>query len=190
MNLTQKIAMKKFLILFLICAGLPGCMNFPTKVGHYVSKKYGDADSTSVYEIDLQDVLGVKISDVYVFGEVTSNEEISEIIGIELPHRRMTWSWETKYRIICVYDKQVTYEELYTRSNVFINGNDTIWHFSPQCIDRYSQFHPGMTAATWCKYKVFHSPKMKIKREPFDKDERYEYWYIMPKYWYELSAAE
>ena len=180
--------MKKFLILFLICAGLPGCMDFPAKVGHYVSKKYGDADSTSIYEIDLQDVLGVKISDVYVFGEVTSNEEISEIIGIELPHREMTWSWETKYRIICVYDKQVTYEELYEMKNVHFDGNDTIGHLSQECQDRFSQFHPGMTAATKCDYQVFHSPKMKVKRKILSKRKRETCWPVS-KYWFELSAA-
>ena len=46
-----------------------------------------------------------------------------------------------------------------------------------------------MTAATFCNYKVFHSPKMKVKREPLIKSEEKEYWH-KKKYWYELSAAE
>ena len=88
--------MKKILIFFIICIGLQSCTDFSAKVENFVSERYGNADSSSVYEIDLQDILGEKINEVYIFGEITSNEEISEIIGIELPHRKMTMSWETK----------------------------------------------------------------------------------------------
>ena len=181
--------MKKILIFFIICVGLPSCTDFSAKVENFVSERYGDADSSSVYEIDLQDIIGKRINEVYIFGEITSNEEISEIIGIELSRRKMTMSWETKYRIVCVYDKQVTYEELYTKRNVSIDGNDTIFYFSQKCQDLYSQFHPGMTAPTFCDYKVFHSPKMKVKREPLSKNEEKEHWH-KKKYCYELSAAE
>ena len=122
--------MKKILIFLIICVGLSSCTDFSAKVENFVSERYGEADSSAVYEIDLQDILGERINEVYIFGEITSNEEISEIIGIELPHRKMTMSWETKYRIVCVYGKQVTYEELYTKRNVFIDGNATIFYFS------------------------------------------------------------
>ena len=181
-------AMKKVLYFFTICICMVSCADFSSKVERYVSEKHAETDTMSFYEIDLQDVLDKRISEVYVFGEVTSNEEISEIIGIELPHRKTTMSWDTKYHIVCVYDKLVTYEELYTKKNVSIDGNDTTWYFSKKCQDIYSQFHPGMTPPAWCQYKVFHSPKMRVNIEPLNKNERKEYWH--KRYWYELSAVK
>lgn len=49
--------MKKILIFFIICVGLPSCTDFSAKVENFVSERYGDADSSAVYEIDLQDIL-------------------------------------------------------------------------------------------------------------------------------------
>lgn len=49
--------MKKILIFFIICVGLPSCTDFSVKVENFVSERYGDADSSAVYEIDLQDIL-------------------------------------------------------------------------------------------------------------------------------------
>ena len=71
--------------------------------------------------------------------------------------------------------------------NPTINSNN-LAKLKIKCQDLYSQFHPGMTAATFCNYKVFHSPKMKVKREPLIKSEKKSIG--TKKYWYELSAAE
>ena len=192
------IVMKKIMFLLIICTCTASCLDFfkesrtadfPGKVESFVLTQYGKGDSTSTHVIDMQDILGVKINKVYVFPEPTSNEEISEIIGIKLPHREMTWSWDTKYRIICTQNKQITYEELYEMKNVYFVGNDTTWHLSKKCQDIYSQFHPGMTPPTWCNYEVFHSPKMNVKRKVLSKKER-ETCRPISKYWYELSAAK
>ena len=165
------------------------CADFPSKVENYVLMHYGNGDSTVIYKIDMKDVLGVDISDVYVFHELTSSEEIAEIIGIKLPHKEITWSWDTKYRIVCIQDKKITYDELYEMKNIRFVGNDTTWHLSKECQDLYSQYYPGMTAPTLCKYQVFHSSQMNIKRKVLSKREKEAYQSIS-KYWYELSAAK
>ena len=141
--------MKKKMFLFIICTCMVSCVDFPRKIENYVLIQYGNGDTTSII-IDLQDVLGVDMSKVYVFSEPTSSEEISEIIGIKLPHKEITWSWETKYHIICVQGKQITYEEIYKMKNVCFVGNDTTWHLSKECQDLYSHYYLGMTAPSWC----------------------------------------
>ena len=181
--------MKNSLFLFIICTCMVSCMDFPSKVENYVLSQYGYGDSVFIYTIDMQDVLGVDISNVYVFSEITSSEEISEIIGIELPHKEITWSWDTKYRIICIQDKRITYEELYEMKNICFVGNDTTWHLSKDCQDLYSHYYPGMTSPTLCAYQVFRSSRMNVKRKVLSNRER-KACRPISRYWYELSAAK
>ena len=194
----RMIVMKKIMFLLIICTCTASCLDFsrkveradfPGKVESFVLTQYGKGDSTSTHVIDMQDVLGVKINQVYVFSEPTSNEEISEIIGIKLPHREMTWSWDSKYRIICTQDKQITYEELYEMKNVCFIGNDTIWNLTKECQELYSQYNPGMTAPTHCNYQVFCSSRMSVKKKVLSKRE-IDKCQPISKYWFELSAAK
>lgn len=168
---------------------MASCVDFPRKVESYVLTQYGKGDSTSIYPIDMKDVLRVNISKIYIFPEPTSSEEISEIIGIKLPHREMTWSWDSKYHIICTQDKQITYEELYEMKNVYFIGNDTTWHLTKECQELYSQYNPGMTAPAWCEYQVFHSSQMNIKIKVRSKRE-IEKCQPISKYCFELSAVK
>ena len=175
LNELHIIVMKKFLYLFLICICLQSCMDFSQKIEKVMSGSNIQIDSTT-YEIDLQDALGVKISEIFLFPELTSNEEITEIIGISLPHKSLTWSWNNKYHIICIYDKQVTYDDLFESKNVCFEGNDTIWRFSKEFQDLYIQVFPGLRAPTFAKYQVFSNPNLLVTKELYDETNN-TYWY-------------
>lgn len=156
---------------------MQSCMDFSRKIEKAVSFSNVDIESTT-YEIDLQDVLGVKISEIFLFPELTSNEEITEIIGISLPHKSLTWSWNNKYHIICIYDKQVTYDDLFESKNVCFEGNDTIWRFSKEFQDLYIQVFPGLRAPTFAKYKVFSNPNFLVTKQLSD-EKKHTYIYTL-----------
>ena len=150
LNELHIIVMKKFLYLFLICICLQSCMDFSQKIEKVMSGSNIQIDSTT-YEIDLQD-------------------------GISLPHKSLTWSWNNKYHIICIYDKQVTYDDLFESKNVCFEGNDTVWRFSKEFQDLYIQVFPGLRAPTFAKYQVFSNPNLLVTKELYDETNN-TYWY-------------
>lgn len=82
--------MKKILIFFIICVGLPSCTDFSAKVENFVSERYGDADSSSVYEIDLQDILEGKIGTARDVGNFAAGY-LSGVHGIPLLFTRIAF---------------------------------------------------------------------------------------------------
>ena len=169
--------MRKFIFLCIIILCMQSCMDFSQKIEKVMSGSNIQIDSTT-YEIDLQDALGVKISEIFLFPELTSNEEITEITGICFPHKSLTWSWNTKYHIICIYDKQVTYDDLFDSKNVYFEGNDTVWNFSKEFQESYVHVFPRLRAPTSAKYKVFSNPNFLVTKQLSD-EKKHTYIYTL-----------
>ena len=157
----------------IICITLTSCADFSRKVEKYLSVNYAKTEWSSTQIMDLQEVLNVSIDEVYVFPELTSHEEISEIIGVSLPSRETSWSWDQKWHLLCLYKGQVAYEEVYKQMNIFFTGNDTLWNFEQSFIDKWN--HTGVIPPSTCEYKVFRSPLFMIRKLRNEKLKKYDY---------------
>lgn len=104
--------MKKsnFWITLAIVVLLSGCSDTNDKLKSYIESHCNFNDVDSCY-IDIKDALKINYDEIYIFGETTMEDEISEIIGI--PYKNDKFIPDSKYRMILLKDKKIVYEDDY-----------------------------------------------------------------------------
>lgn len=86
----------------------PFAYKTPKIISKYIESNYslGENDTCS---IDLRKALNVDYDTMYLFGECTTAEEISQIINI--PYQNNKYIYDSKYRIILIKNRTVVYED-------------------------------------------------------------------------------
>ena len=100
-----------FMLLGLFCA----CNQTDKKIFKYVQSICSNDVDTC--RIDLRQALNVDYDKMYLFGESTTDDEISSIIGQEY-HKNKTIT-DSKYRIILLKNQKIVYENDFYQHDIY-----------------------------------------------------------------------
>jgi signal peptidase I len=76
-------------------------------------------DTCGTCYIDLKKVLNIDYDKVYMFGEMTTAEDIERTIGV--PYDNNTFLSDSKYRIIFIKNNKIVYDDDFYQKNVHFN---------------------------------------------------------------------
>ena len=121
--INKQIVMKKFFlkIISLSLCLFYGCSNTDDKLNKYIESHCTFNGSDTCY-IDIKDALKVDYDKMYLFGETTTADEISKIIGISYTNNK--YISDSKYRMILLKNDKIVYEDDYYQNHTeFIRLN-------------------------------------------------------------------
>jgi hypothetical protein len=135
------------------------CKNSEDKLVSYI-ESHCNFNKSDTCCIDFGNVVNVDYDVMYIFGESTTNDEISGIVG--LPYNNDNNILDSEYRIILIKNKKIVYEDNVNQDKVIFSeksalsdeeksGNPTVF-----CIRNFSS-----------KFKVIQKKKNKSEGDGF-----------------------
>lgn len=114
--------------------------------------------------IDFADIFNENISDIYVFSAISSELEISEVIGAAYKEFFPTIMWDDYKQIyIFMNEGQIVYKQIVeSMKRLDFCEGESIYEFSPQSLDKFEKEEPGEIHSERCYYQHYLSPKMKV----------------------------
>jgi hypothetical protein len=115
--INKQIDMKGIILKIIILSGLLfySCINTDDKLNKYIEIHCSFYGSDTCY-INIKEALKIDYNRMYLFGETTTANEISKILGI--PYKNNKYIPDSKYRIILLKNNKIIYEDDYYQKNV------------------------------------------------------------------------
>jgi len=140
-KICNKLVHKRYLVFSLSILLCCSCSNTDDKILAYIENHCHFNNNDTCY-INFKEVVKTDYDEMYIFGETTTREEISDII--RLSYKNDNYISDSEYRMILIKNKQIVYENDYYQNKVIFsekstlsddkkNGNPTVF-----CIKNYS----------------------------------------------------
>lgn len=114
--------------------------------------------------IDFADIFNKNISDIYVFSAISSELEISEVIGTEYKEFFPTIMLNDYKQIyIFMNEGQIVYKQaVESLKRLDFCEGESVYKFSPQSLDKFEKEEPHYLHSNNCDYLHYPSSKMKV----------------------------
>jgi hypothetical protein len=122
-KIRNKLENKGYLVLSLSIWLCCSCTNTDDKLLAYI-ENHCNFNSKDTCYINFEKVVNIDYDEMYIFGETTTKEEISEII--RLSYKNDNYISDSEYRMILIKNKQIVYEDDFYQDKVIFSEKSTL----------------------------------------------------------------